>query len=81
MSRKPENTHIPIDQCKDGYAYRIDARNGSVGIYSAERKSFAIVRNKFGSTFIDEEFSLGHWGAIRDSQAAGRALQTSGVHQ
>jgi len=50
--------YIPIDQCKDGYLYEIDARNASIGIYQAAKKTFVISRNKFGENFLCEE---DHW--------------------
>jgi hypothetical protein len=51
--------HIPMDQCKDGFLYIIDARNSKLGIYKEANKSFTISRYKFGSNFLFEEF---HWG-------------------
>lgn len=49
---------IPISKCKDGYLYRIVARNASLGIWNEKNKSFSISRFKFGDNFIFEEF---HW--------------------
>lgn len=50
--------NIPPEECKDGYAYRIHARNGSVGIWNTARQSFTLARHKFGKVFLGEEF---HW--------------------
>jgi len=50
--------YIPLEKCKDGWLYRIDARNSSLGIYNVKKKCFFISRNKFGTNFIFEEY---HW--------------------
>ena len=46
MDAGPTNTdtNIPLEQCQDGYLYRIDARSASLGIFCAEKKSFFISR-------------------------------------
>jgi len=53
----PED-YIEMSKCKDNWVYRIDARNGSFGIYREDKKHFELARNKFGDTFIDCE---DHW--------------------
>jgi hypothetical protein len=50
--------YIPLEECKDGYLYRISSRNLSLGVYSAAIKSFYGIRTKFGDRFIDDEY---HW--------------------
>ena len=49
---------LKIIAMKDGYLYKLDARNGSVGIWRADEESFIISRHKFGDNFLDEEY---HW--------------------
>lgn len=48
---------IPLDELIVGKIYKIDGRNLSYGLYRGEG-AFVGIRNKFGSTFIDEEL---HW--------------------
>ena len=50
--------YIPIEKCKDGWLYKIDARNSNLGIYNAERKTFYISRFKFNDNYLFEEY---HW--------------------
>jgi len=52
------DSYLPIDQCKDGYLYRIHSRNLSTGIYSEKSKGFLGIREKFGHNFLFEEY---HW--------------------
>jgi len=49
---------IPMDQCKDGFLYVVDARNSKLGIYKEKNNAFTISRYKFGSNFLFDEF---HW--------------------
>ena len=55
--RKMDN-YIKLEDCKDEYLYRIEARNGYYGIYKKDDKGFIIRRNKFGSIFTFLEY---HW--------------------
>lgn len=49
--------NIPIDQCEEGYLYRIRARNIVLGVYTeTPRPSFIGIRTKFGSRFLDKEY-------------------------
>lgn len=50
--------YIPVSKCRDGYLYRIKARNAGVGIYEESTGSFIIRRRKFGTVFIAREI---HW--------------------
>lgn len=50
--------YIPMNECKGGYLYEVECRNGRVGIYNAKQKGFIISRHKFGSNFVFIEF---HW--------------------
>ena len=47
---------IPMDQCKEGYLYRIDSRNLTFGIFREESKGFVGIREKFGSEYLFTEF-------------------------
>ena len=49
--------YIPLDKCRNGYLYRIEARNAGVGIYNEKEKSFTINRLK-GDRFLYPEY---HW--------------------
>jgi hypothetical protein len=49
---------IKIEDCKDGFLYRIDARNARVGIYDKEQLGFIISRHKFKDNFLYIEY---HW--------------------
>ena len=57
-----EQKYIKIEDCKVGYLYRIEARNGEVGIYSIKHDDsgdkyhiFTLSRHKFGSNFLFPE--------------------------
>jgi hypothetical protein len=53
-----EQDYMPISEMKDGYTYRIDARNASFGVWEPVSRSFKIRRQKFTDIFIDTE---DHW--------------------
>jgi len=48
--------YIKIPDLKDGYLYKIIARNAGYGIWKARTKGFIISRIKFGDNFIFEEY-------------------------
>ena len=50
--------YIPLTQCKDKHLYRIDARNGSFGIFEKENGWFILSRIKFKDNFLYQEY---HW--------------------
>jgi hypothetical protein len=50
--------HIPLDECKNGYLYRISSRNLAFGVFREEVKGFIGIREKFGELFLFTEF---HW--------------------
>lgn len=50
--------YLKIDQLKDGYLYKIMARNAGYGIWSSDREGFIISRIKFGDNFVFVEH---HW--------------------
>jgi hypothetical protein len=47
--------YIKIPDLKDGYLYKIIARNASYGIWMPDEKSFLISRWKFNENFLFEE--------------------------
>lgn len=49
---------IPLEECKHGWLYRIDARNFSFGVFNEDSKGFIGVRYKFGHEYLFTEF---HW--------------------
>ena len=52
--------YIKIEDLKNGYLYKIMARNASIGIWEERQKWFIISRFKFGTNYI---FSELHWDA------------------
>ena len=48
--------YLPMNEMKEGYLYRIRARNSSFGIWRESEKSFVIRRLKFQSIFTFEEY-------------------------
>jgi len=64
--RLSEVNYIKIKDLKEGYIYKILARNASVGVWLPGKKSFLISRNKFKMNFVDYEI---HW----DSELKGSA--------
>ena len=58
--------YIPLDKCKHGYLYIIDARNSHIGIYNKYSKGFIILRTKFNHEYLFTEY---HWdigGEMKD---------------
>lgn len=49
---------IKIEDCKDGWLYKILARNAPLGIYCVEKKAFIISRFKGNANFLYPEE---HW--------------------
>lgn len=49
---------IPLKECKDGYLYKIAARNASYGIFNQKDNSFIISRYKFKDNYLFPEY---HW--------------------
>lgn len=52
---KTEN-FLKIGQLKNGYLYRIHARNAKYGIWQAEEGGFIIARTKFGRIYLFTEY-------------------------
>lgn len=49
---------ISVDECEDGFLYKVDARNFSLGVYNEHQKGFIGIRQKFKMIFLDLEY---HW--------------------
>jgi hypothetical protein len=49
---------IPIYKCKDGFVYRLTARNIRYGVWEEKRRVFRGIRIKFMERFLDTE---NHW--------------------
>ena len=47
--------YLKMPDLKDGYLYKIIARNASYGIWTASHQGFVISRHKFGDNFLFEE--------------------------
>jgi hypothetical protein len=50
---------IPAEECKNGYLYKVHARNFGLGVYSEKDKGFIGIRYKFGDRFLDMEYHHG----------------------
>lgn len=64
----PKTDYIKAEDLKDGYLYKILARNATYGIWKKDKGSFFISRYKFGSNFIFEEIHCdlsGHFGTVK----------------
>jgi len=48
--------YLTVDECKDGYLYKISARNGHYGVYNEKNNSFTLARTEFGGTFLFDEY-------------------------
>lgn len=46
---------LSLEECKDGYLYKIHARCASYGIFREKHSDFMILRTKFYDTFLFEE--------------------------
>lgn len=58
MTTKAMKDYLRRPELKDGWLYRIRARNADLGIWFAKNDSFVISRLKFGNNFLFEEY---HW--------------------
>ncbi len=47
---------IPLNECKDGYLYIVNARNAYLGIFNKETNGFIISRFKFGDNYLFTEY-------------------------
>ena len=50
--------YIPLEECKHGYVYKVDARNFHIGVFDSKRNWFIGIRYKWGDSYLDEEY---HW--------------------
>jgi len=60
--------YLKAEELKDGFLYKIDARNASFGIWKSEKNSFLISRIKLCNNFIFEEIHWDkdeHFGTVR----------------
>ena len=48
--------YIKMPDLKEGYVYKLNARNATFGIWSSKQKGFAISRIKFGNNFLFVEY-------------------------
>jgi hypothetical protein len=51
-----DHKYIPLEECKDGYLYKISSRNLTYGVYRAEVKGFIGIREKFFNEYLFTEF-------------------------
>ena len=59
MSVQESNSgYLPMEEPKEGWSYRIPARNAHIGIWIPERKGFIISRTKFERNYLFVEY---HW--------------------
>ena len=49
---------IPLNECKNGFLYKLDSRNLIKGVFREDIKGFIGIRMKFDSLYLDTEF---HW--------------------
>ncbi len=57
---KQRTEWIPVEECKNGGLYIVDARNFELAIYREADKSFLGIRTKFNDKYIFPEV---HWDA------------------
>lgn len=62
MRYKSDNC-IPMYNLKQGYLYKIHARNAGYGIWNYTTRGFIISRVKFKENYVFEEY---HWDASKD---------------
>jgi hypothetical protein len=55
--------YLKVEDLKEGYTYRIHARNATVGIWTPEHQGFLIKRDKFGVRYLFTEI---HWDLSED---------------
>jgi len=72
MERKPfkmkKIDYIKVENLKDGYLYKILARNSSIGIWQEDKGEFLISRFKFGDNYLFGEIHYDlsdHFGTVR----------------
>ena len=49
---------IPLNECKNGYIYKLNSRNLSKGVFCEKSQGFTGIREKFGDRYLDTEY---HW--------------------
>jgi len=66
-------TWIPLEECKDGWLYEIEARNNTIGIFDAAQKGFVISRMKIGFNYLFTEYHWDHQENFGDRELKGTA--------
>ncbi len=51
-------SYIPVQDCKDGYLYKLSSRNLGYGVYRKELNGFIGIRVKFSNVYLFTEY---HW--------------------
>src|SRR5690242_8016495 len=54
------NEYISLNDCEDGFIYKIKSRNLKFGLFIKERNGFLGIRTKFNTRFLFMEY---HWDA------------------
>ncbi len=52
------NRYLKVNELENGYIYKIEARNASIGVWLELKKAFIISRWKFKSNYLTHEY---HW--------------------
>lgn len=55
------NSHLPLIDCKLNYIYTLNSRNLDFGVFTI-KNTFIGIRNKFDSSFLDEELHYDRGG-------------------
>lgn len=50
--------YIPLDECEDGFLYKLSSRNLGMGVYCSSTQAFIGIRTKYEERFLDNEL---HW--------------------
>jgi len=56
--REAASPHIEIEDCQEGFLYRVHCRNSNCGIWLPKDRAIQIARTKFNSDYLFEEY---HW--------------------
>jgi|WetSurSiteA1Bulk_404760.scaffolds.fasta_scaffold00918_6 hypothetical protein len=51
-------SYLKISELKEGYLYKIKARNAHFGIWNPKVNAFEISRHKFGNNFVFKEYHI-----------------------
>ena len=70
-----ESYHIPMEDLKPNFLYRINARNSSTGVWIPAQKGFLIAREKFGDVypFVEYHYDTGPpFGTVKPIHEVGK---------